>query len=101
MSAKALAAGHGLAAHLPSGAVVAFAGLVWLKEAAVAMVVGLALWLLLLRQFRKALAAVAGVALSLVPVVAERAVAGVPLAGSRYSQELGAYYRGGLPSRLV
>jgi hypothetical protein len=83
------------------GAIVALAGLVWLKEAAVAMVAGVAVWLLLQRRVRQAVAAVVGTAILLTPVVAARLVAGVPLAGARYSQELGLYYSGtGLRGRL-
>jgi hypothetical protein len=74
------------------GAIVAIAGLVWLKEAAVAMVPGVVVWLLLQRQVRKVVVAAAGSFLLLLPVAIARLVAGVPLAGARYSQELGTYY---------
>ena len=80
------------------------AGLVWLKEAALGVVIGLALWLLLRRRFaswRKAAAVAVGVAVLLLPVVVARLIAGVPLAGSRYSLELGGYYRGGFADRLL
>jgi hypothetical protein len=80
--------------------IVAAAGLVWLKEAALAMVVGLALWLLTTRQARRAAALVVGVGLSLVPVAAARLAAGVPLAGTRYAEELGAFYSGSVGGRL-
>jgi hypothetical protein len=84
--------------------VVSAAGLVWLKEAGVGVVAGLLLWLLAQRSglfFRKAVLVGAGVAALLAPVIVARLAAGVPLAGSRYSQELGGYYHGGLLSRLV
>lgn len=82
------------------GTIVATAGLVWLKEAAVAMVVGMALWFVLMKQTKKAVSVVVGVGATLVPVAIARAVAGVPLAGTRYSAELGAFYTGGLAGRL-
>lgn len=79
------------------------AALIWLKEAGLGLVAGLGLWLLIgPHRHRLARAAVlaAGVGLTLVPVVVGRLAAGVPLAGSRYSLELGAYYQGGLLNRL-
>ena len=84
-----------------AGVVAAAVALVWLKEAAAGMVAGLVLWLVLRRAWRKGAVVVAAVAASLLPVVAARLSAGIPLAGSRYSQELGAYYRGSLGDRLV
>jgi hypothetical protein len=74
---------------------------VWLKEAAVGMVAGLALWQLWRRRSRRAVWVVGITVALLLPVAIARAVAGVPVAGSRYSQELGAYYSGGLAGRLV
>ena len=85
-------------------AVLAAAGLVWLKEAGVGLVAGLVLWLLMQRRpasRRRALLVAVGTVALLLPVVVARLVGGVPLAGSRYSQELGTYYQGGLASRLV
>ncbi|MCL2395211.1 MAG: hypothetical protein FWC87_11040 [Acidimicrobiaceae bacterium] len=81
--------------------VVAGAGLVWLKEAGLGVVVGLGLWYLLHRDWRKATAVIGGCALLLVPVLVARHVGGVPLAGSRYSQELGSYYSGGWMDRVT
>jgi hypothetical protein len=91
-------------------AVVVCAGaLVWLKEAALGMVAGLALWELIAvrgsprwssRIGRSALV-VFGTGALLVPVLVARISAGVPLAGSRYSQELGGYYAGGIGSRVL
>lgn len=83
------------------GVVVAAAGLVWLKEAGLGIVVGLALWYLLHRDWRKSLAVFGGSALLLMPVLLARHLGGVPLAGSRYSQELGSYYSGGWVDRLT
>ncbi len=85
--------------------VVAAAGLVWLKEAGIGVVAGLVLWLLWRRSRhwaceRAAMVAGGTIAL-LLPVVVARLSAGVPLAGSRYSQELGGYYHGGLVDRLI
>ena len=81
--------------------VLAAAALVWLKEAGVGVVAGLCVscWLLVRRRFgswRKAVAVAAGVGVLLLPVVIARLVAGVPVAGSRYSEELGGYYQGGV-----
>lgn len=85
------------------------AGLVWLKEAALGMAAGLALWELFAHRDRyrlpervsRGLMVALGTAVLLVPVVVARVATGVPVAGSRYSQELGGYYSGGLGSRLV
>jgi hypothetical protein len=82
------------------GAIISIAGLVWMKEAALAMIPGVVVWLLLQRQVRKAVAAAVGSALLLVPVAIARVVAGVPLAGARYSQELGTYYTNGVLDRI-
>lgn len=86
-------------------AVVALAaGLIWLKQAGIGLVAGLVLWLAFTRSPRRwarTALLVAGVALTLLPVVVARLSAGVPLAGARYSQELGGYYQGGLLKRLV
>ena len=67
---------------------------------------GLCRWLLLpwgrhRPSWRKSVAVAAGVAALLLPVVAARVIAGVPVAGSRYSQELGVYYSGGLVGRII
>lgn len=81
-------------------------GLVWLKEAGVGVVIGLCVWLLLpwgppRPSWRKSLAVAAGAVLLLLPVAVARVMAGVPLVGARYSQELGTYYQGGMVGRLV
>jgi hypothetical protein len=83
------------------GAVVAAAALLWLKEAGVGLVIGLALWLILRRAWRKAALTIAGVSALFAPVVIGRAVAGTPLIGSRYSNDFGSYYAGGLWHRIV
>jgi hypothetical protein len=84
--------------------VLAAAGLIWLKEAGIGVAAGLVLWLLL-RRSRAALSRAAlvagGVIVLLLPVALARSAAGIPLAGSRYSQELGGYYQGGLFDRLI
>ena len=83
--------------------VVLAAVLIWLKQAAVGLVAGLVIWWPIsgaVRRWAKATVLVVGVGLSLVPVVVARSIAGVPLAGARYSQELGGFYQGGLLSRL-
>lgn len=85
-----------------AGVVVVAGALVWSKEAGVGAVAGLVLWYLLRAGSRaKGLFVAGGVAVVLSPVVAARLLAHVPLAGSRYSQELGGYYHGGLVDRLV
>ncbi len=86
--------------------ILAAAGLVWLKEAGLGVVVGLCLWLVLpwgpsRPSWRKALSVAGGLVVLLLPVVIARIASGVPIAGSRYSQELGAFYQGGLLSRVV
>ncbi len=92
----------------PTGVAVigAAAGLVWLKEAGIGVVAGLCLWLLLRRglahpSWRKPMAVAAGTVALLVPIVVARAIAGIPLVGYRYSQELGTFYQGGLARRIV
>lgn len=80
------------------------AGLIWLKQAAVGLIAGLIIWMVVgggIRRRAKGLLLLAGVALSLAPVIVARVIAGVPLAGARYSQELGGFYQGGLFSRLA
>lgn len=80
------------------------AGLIWLKQAGIGVVAGLVLWFVLRRSARhwtRAVGLAAGVGVTLVPVVVARMAAGVPIAGGRYSQELGGYYQGGLVKRLV
>lgn len=80
------------------------AGLIWLKQAGIGVVAGLVLWFVLHRSARhRARAAIlaACVGVTLVPVVVARMAAAVPIAGGRYSQELGGYYQGGLVRRLV
>jgi hypothetical protein len=83
------------------GVLIGSTAMVWLKEAGIGLVIGMVVWLLLRRQAPKALAVAATTVALLSPVVIARAVAGVPLAGSRYSQELGGYYSGGLLGRVV
>jgi hypothetical protein len=91
-----------------AGTVLLAGALIWCKEAAVGMVAGAVIWLLLrrghpvrLRSPAKAGVLLAGTFLLLAPVALARVAGGLPLAGSRYSMELGAYYHGSLMSRLV
>jgi hypothetical protein len=83
------------------GAVLSAAALVWLKEAGAGLVIGLVLWLLLRRAWRKAAFTVAGVSVLLSPILIARASAGISLVGSRYSTDFGTYYSGGLLHRIV
>jgi hypothetical protein len=90
------------------GVILLSGGLVWLKEAGIGVVAGLVLWLLLKPQgtaranrIRRPLAVGVGVAVLLLPVVVARLIAGVPVTGSRYSTELGAYYHGNLVHRVL
>ncbi len=85
------------------GVVVTAAALVWCKEAGIGLVAGLVLWLLLRGRSarRKAALVAVGVAALLAPVVVARLATGVPVAGARYSQELGGFYQGGLLDRLI
>ena len=86
------------------GVAVTAAAMVWCKEAGIGLVAGLLLWLLL-RRGRGTIGRMAlilgGVAALVAPVVVARLAAGVPVAGARYSQELGGYYHGGLVDRLI
>lgn len=82
------------------GAVLAGAGLIWLKEAGLGLVVGLVAWLLIRRHVRQAAVAAAGTGLLLAPVVIARLLVGIPIAGARYTKELGIYYKGGITGHL-
>ncbi|HLI24804.1 MAG TPA: hypothetical protein VKU91_07595 [Acidimicrobiales bacterium] len=82
------------------GVVTAGAALIWLKQAALGLVVGLCLWLLVCRRWRRLLAVASATVVLLLPVVVARLAVGVPVAGSRYSAELGGYYQGSLLSHL-
>jgi hypothetical protein len=81
----------------------AAAALIWLKQAALGLDAGLILWIAwrAVRGRMKAAALAAGIAVLLSPVIVSRLAGGLPLAGTRYSQELGGYYQGGLVRRLV
>jgi hypothetical protein len=86
------------------GVVLSAGGLIWLKQAGIGLVLGLLVWLALHhhpQRLRRLATVAVGVGALLSPVVIARAVAGIPLAGARYSSELGTYYHGGLASRLV
>jgi hypothetical protein len=77
------------------------AALVWLKEAGIGLVLGLVAWYVLSGRWRRGAVVGGGVGLLLLPVVAVRLASGTPLAGARYSFELGGYYHGGLLDRLT
>lgn len=86
----------------PAAAVVFLsAAEVWLKEAGIGLVAGIALWYWMRRQWGRGVAVLAGVGLSLVPVLVGRLLEGVPFAGARYTEELNNYYRGGLVHRVL
>ena len=55
----------------------------------------------LVRLAQVPVAVAGGLVALLLPVVVARIISGIPLAGARYSQELGAYYQGSLLSRIV
>lgn len=80
--------------------IAAGAGLVWLKQAGIGMVAGLIVWQLVRRTPVRAALNAAGTTVLLAPVIIARAIAGVPLAGARYSTELGTYYQGGAFAHL-
>jgi hypothetical protein len=75
-------------------------GLLWLKEAGAGLVIGFVLWLLVRRDRPRAVVLGVGVAVLFLPVLVARAVAGVNLLGSRYSNEFGSAFSGG-PFHLV
>jgi hypothetical protein len=77
------------------------AATVWLKEAALAMIVGLVVWLVVRRRYRKAAFALAGTVALVLPIAIARIVTSTPLPGSRYASELGGYYRGGFVHRIL
>jgi hypothetical protein len=89
--------------------IIAAGGLIWVKQAGVAFVAGLVLWLTLQHRrwgrgwagFARAAALGGGVVFLLLPVIVARLATGVPIAGSLYSGELGGYYHGGLLSRVA
>ena len=86
----------------PAAAVVLLsAAEVWLKEAGIGLVAGIALWYWLRRQWGRGVIVLAGVGVSLLPVLVGRLVEGIPLAGARYTEELNNYYRGGLVHRVL
>jgi hypothetical protein len=89
--------------------IIAAGALIWVKQAGLAFVAGLVLWLTLRHKrwgrgwagFARAAALAGGVVVLLLPVIVARLATGMPIAGSRYSVELGSYYQGGLLSRVV
>ena len=86
----------------PAGVVVIFGaeGLLWLKQAALGLVVGLVVWLFIRRMSRKALLLGATTGALFLPVLVARKVEGTNLVGSRYSLEFGSAFSGN-PVHLV
>jgi hypothetical protein len=80
--------------------VVTGAGLLWIKEAGVGLIVGLAAWFVLRGRWPKALLLAVGTTALMVPLLVARAVARTPLIGSRYSSDLGSALAGGFAARL-
>jgi hypothetical protein len=85
-----------LATWSGAGVIAGAAALLWLKEAAAGLVAGAVLWFVLRRLRPKAVALAAGVGLSFLPVLVAREVAGVNVLGSRYSNEFGTAFAGGV-----
>ena len=79
--------------------VVCAGGVVWIKEAGIGAVLGVAAWFLWRHRWTKAALAVAGPALLVAPLLIVRALSGASLIGSRYSQDLTG--QGGLIHRLT
>ena len=78
----------------------AAAGLVWIKEAGVGLIVGLVAWFVLRRGWAKAVLLSFGTTALMVPLLVARADAGTPLIGSRYSSDLGSPLTGGFMARI-
>jgi hypothetical protein len=76
--------------------VVLVAFLVWLKEAGAGLAVGLVLFELWRRRWRRAAAVVAGLGALLLPGVAARLVTGAAAVGDRYAGEISETGNGGL-----
>ena len=81
--------------------VVLLAGTVWLKEAGLGMAAGLVMWLLWCRRWLRGALAAAGTAVLLLPLLTARVAAHVPVAGARYTAEIGHNIGGGILHRLV
>jgi len=78
-----------------AGTVIGAAGLLWLKEAAAGLLIGIVLWMLLRRMRGKAIAVAAGVGVTFLPILVARLTSGVNLLGSRYANEFGSAFDGG------
>ena len=95
------AAGTRVLSPWGAGTVLLAAALLWLKEAGLGLVAGLVLWLLLRRAWRQAVTLVVGTGLACAPILLYRAAAGTPLAGSRYSSEIGGgMHLGAIPDAI-
>lgn len=91
--ARRWAAAGRLFSPAAGGTVLLGAALIWVKEAGVGLIAGLALWFLLRRAWRQAVALLVGVGVACAPILLYRAAVGTPLAGSRYSSEIGGNMR--------
>ncbi len=89
----------GLAAGVATVALAA--GAVWVKEAGLAMAAGVVLWLCWRRRWWKAAVAAIGTAALLAPIAAARLVTATPVAGARYSSEIGGYLGGSILHQLA
>jgi hypothetical protein len=69
--------------------------MLWMKEAAAGLVLGLVIWLVVRRMPRKAIVLAASSSILFLPVLVARRVEGTSLAGSRYSNEFGSAFSGG------
>ncbi len=92
--------GSALLTRAGVGACLCCPALMLLKQAAIGLVVGLVLWHLARRDARRAAAVALTTAVLLVPLAVIRLVEHTPLLGTRYSDELGGYYSGGLLHRI-
>lgn len=81
--------------------VVLAGALVWLKEAGLAIDGGVVLWLVANRQWRRAVVTAVAAGALLAPIVVARALIGVPLAGARYTGEIGRSLGGDIFHRLL
>ena len=84
------------------GTVLLAAALIWIKEAGIGLIAGLALWFLLRRAWRQAVVLLGSVAIACSPILLYRLAVGTPLAGSRYSSEIGGNLRlGAVPNAVA
>ena len=84
-----------------SAAVVLVAYLVWLKEAGIGLVVGLVLYQLWRRRWRRAVGVSAGAGLLLLPGLVARWLTAANIVGDRYAGEINNPTEGGLAHQLL